>query len=95
MEVDRAIFYNSKIDVANDLDNSSDLQHAVCKKNNLGHSSDQELGRTENERSRLDCFAFNTSRRMFYAIIWDDIGEETLEGDFLSSLRDFVAAGNT
>ena len=77
--------------MAKDLDNSSDLQHEVCKEQNLGYSIDQELGSTIEERSKFDCFAFNTSKRTFYALTWDDITEATFEDEFFRTLRDMVA----
>ena len=51
LNFDRHINYRSKADVANDLDNVFDDQHQICAINNLGHSSDQELGFTDKERA--------------------------------------------
>ena len=63
LDYERQMLYNSKTDVANDLDHVFSDQYEVCSTNNLGHSSDIELGLTPAERWNKECFAFSTEKR--------------------------------
>ena len=62
MEADRDLFFSSKFNASNGLDNYTDLQHQACKNDNLGHSNVMELGNTLEDRSNKQCYAFNISR---------------------------------
>ena len=95
MDLERSKYYNSKIDVSNDLDNYFSDQHEICHLNNLGHTSDEELGTTIEEREKKECFVFSSSKRDFYAITWEDIAEATHDDEWLCKLRDYVVEGKT
>ena len=73
LDIDCHIIYRTKTNVANDYDNIFSDQHQICAINNLGHSSDRELGFTDKERASKECFANSADKREYYALIWDDI----------------------
>ena len=88
VEIDRDLFFRTKINASNGLDNFSDLQHQACGKDNLGHSNDIELGKTIEEREGKQCYAFNISNTNFYAITWSDIADAIEDDDFLYDLKE-------
>ena len=70
MELDQDLFFRTKINASNCLDNYMDLQHQACNENNLGHSNNMELRKTMKEREGKQCYAFHISNTNFYAITW-------------------------
>ena len=68
MDYEREVFYNSKTEVSNDLDNDSDIQHQVCAAATYGHSEDSQLGSLAKDRAEQQCFAANVNERKFYSI---------------------------
>ena len=86
----------SKLDIANDFDNNSSLQHEACALAGYEHSTDAELGKSVEERSekKIKCFAFDTNSREFHAVTWNDIAEAIEEDEEVKTLRNSVAQGN-
>ena len=73
--------------MADDLDNVYNEPHEICWDNNLGHKSDAELGLSKEERGDKECFVSNLRKREYYALSWEEIEDETVDGEFLSKLR--------
>ena len=82
MDDDRDIFFRSKINAYNGLDNYSDLQHEVCAE--YGHTTEKDLGYTPQERESTKCFAVNMPSKNFFTITWSDIAEAIKEAEFNS-----------
>ena len=92
MDEERNLTYYTKLDVANDIDNSTDKQHEACSE--FGHTSDIELGLTEKIRSTKECYAYTMSKRTFYAISWEDINEAINSDKLVRSIRDKLIAND-
>ena len=86
IDKDRTTYYESKLDVANDLDNVSNDQHEVCAENGYGHSSEAELG-TGPERYQAECFVLNVNKRKFYSLSWEEIEEAANNDEYLVKLK--------
>ena len=94
MDKDRDRHYNSKLDVANDLDNIYGDQHQVCAENGFGHKSEEELRKGKKGKT-IECHVLNLNKRKFYALSWEEISEAAEEDEFLIKLKTAMMSNKT